>query len=134
LIDSVRGEAPPWGLGDVKAMSLKMSRTHDSQTELGVKLTGSFTLDHQKSTGLKGTLEGILEIDKAQKRVKSAKIYASGDAFGGGPFTPDAPEGTFPLKFAMVLVNDELSRYLAPHAINCGSPVGRVDEYVRAIP
>jgi hypothetical protein len=133
LIDSVRGEAPPWGLGDVKAMSFRMSRTRDSQTQIGVKLTGSFTLEHGTSYGLKGILEGVLEIDKAQKQVKSAKIYASGDAFGGGPFTPDAPEGTFPLKFAMVLVNDELSRYLAPHIINFGSPVGRVDEYVRAM-
>jgi hypothetical protein len=133
LIDSVRGEAPPWVPGDVKAMSLRMSRTHDSQSELGVKLTGSFTLEHHQSTGLKGTLEGVLEIDKVRKVVKSAKIYASGDAFGGGPFTPDAPEGTFPLKFAMILVNDELSRYLAPHAINCGSPVGRVEEYLRAL-
>jgi hypothetical protein len=133
LIDSVRGEALPWELGDVKAMSLRMARIRDSKTELGVKLTGSFTLEHHKSTGLKGTLEGVLEIDKVRKQVKSAKLFASGDAFGGGPYTPGAPEGTFPLKFAMVLANDELSRYLAPHAINCGSPVGRVEEYLRAM-
>jgi hypothetical protein len=133
LTDSVRGEAEPWQPGDVKAMSLRMARTRDSQTELEVKLTGSFTLDHQKKCGLKGSLEGVLEIDKTQKRIKSAKIYASGDAFGAGPYTWPPPEGSFGLKFAMVLVNDELSRYLAPHIINFGSPVGRVDEYVRAM-
>jgi hypothetical protein len=133
LVDSVRGEAIPWDLGDVKAKSMRMAKTRDSQNELEVKLTGSFSLEHHKSSGLKGTLEGVLEIDKAQKRVKSAKIYASGDAFGSGPYTGTAPEGSFQLKFAMVLVNDELSRYMAPHAINFGSPVGRVDEYLRAI-
>lgn len=133
LTDTVRGEALPWQLGDVKAMTLRMARTRDSQTELEVKLTGCFTLEHQKSLGLEGTLEGVLQIDKARKRLKSARIYASGDAFGSGPYTVGAPEGTFPLRFAMVLVHDELSRYMAPHSINCGSPVGRVEEYLRAM-
>lgn len=133
LTDSVRGEAQPWDMGDIKASSLRMAKIRDSQTEMEVKWTGSFTLEHQKALGFKGTLEGALVIDKAQKRIKSAKIYASGDAFGAGPYTQPAPVGIFQLKIAMVLANDELSRYLAPHSINCGSPVGRIDEYLRAM-
>jgi hypothetical protein len=133
LTDNVRGEASTWDLADIKASALRLVKTRDSKGEMEVKLTGSFTLDHQKAWGFKGTLEGALCLDKAQKRIKSAKIYASGEAYGAGPYTQPAPEGSFPIKIAMVLATDELSRYLAPHSINAGSPTGRVDEYLRAM-
>jgi hypothetical protein len=79
-------------------------------------------------------LEGILELDKGQKRIKMAKIYASGDAFGEQRFTTGAPDGKFPLKLAMVLVEDDLSRNIAPHPIHVGSEEGngRMERYLGA--
>ena len=133
LRDNVRGEPLPWGMDDVKALSFRISLTKDSKTTLLVNLTGSYSLNKQNpESGLTGTLEGLLELDKSTRRLKAAKIYASGEAFGAGPYTWNPPDGKFPLKFAMVLAEDDLARNIAPHSINFGSEEGngRLERYL----
>src|SRR5262245_42070226 len=108
VTDNVRGEADAWTAEQVKASRFLMRRTRDSKTSLEATLTCAFTLeDKTLNVGLTGTLEGMLELDKEKKRLKRAKIYASGEAFGQSRFTWGAPDGKFPLKLAMVLVEDD---------------------------
>jgi hypothetical protein len=133
LTDNVRGEADPWGMEHVKSSSFRIRRGKDTGTSLGVTLTGTFSMeDKNANVGLTGTLEGMLELDRGQKRIKMAKIYASGEAFGQERFTMGAPDGRFPLKIAMVLADDDLSRNVAPHAIHVGSEEGngRMERYL----
>ena len=120
-------------MAQVKASSFRIRRAKETKTSLEVSLTGTFSMEDKKTNlGLTGTLEGVLEVDQAQKRLRTAKIYASGVAFGQGRFTWGAPDGKFPLKLAMILVEDDLSRNVAPHPIQFGSEEGngRLERYL----
>ena len=48
---------------------------------------------------------------------KDAKLYASATAWGASTFTPDPPPEKFPVKFAMVVATDPVSRQVAPQGI-----------------
>lgn len=137
LTDNVRGESDLWDGDHVKKRSFKISRIAETPEILTVGLAGSFSMLMPKrkrdekphlvpEMGYDGTLEGILQIDKARQIVTVAKIFASGDAWGESVFTPGAPKGKFPLKIAMVLADDAVSRAIAPQ----GAMGEGLDEYL----
>jgi hypothetical protein len=110
LVDAVRGEPDFWTLGEVRigAFSIKNGRT----------LTGSFkmsTADGKR--GLEGTLEAELRVEGA--RIAAFKGFAETTAWGQGTWTPGAPEGKFPLKFAFVLAPNGIDA-VAPQAAMFG--------------
>ncbi|GAC1449604.1 MAG: hypothetical protein NVSMB9_33560 [Isosphaeraceae bacterium] len=137
LIDNVRGEPDLWHPEHVQRRSFRVSRVAGTPTTLTVALTGSFSLKMPRGPraeggrdvaemGLEGTLQGLLEIEKNRDTLKTARIFVSAEAWGESTFTRGAPPGKFPLKFAMVLAEDPLSRQIAPQGL---MSVGR-EEYL----
>ncbi len=90
LVDAVRGEPDFWAPTEIVASSLGVA---------GNRLTGSFSMKNAKQT-LKGTIDAELTIERG--RVTGLKGYADCVATGSGTWTPGAPNGEFPLKFAIV--------------------------------
>jgi hypothetical protein len=83
--------------------------------------------DKKPQMGLEGAIEGILEIDKLKGVFKDEKLYGSATGRGASTFTPDEPPGAFLVKFAMIVVTDDVSRQVAPPGGDMHS--GR-DEYM----
>jgi hypothetical protein len=136
LTDNVRGESDLWGPLDIKKRSFKVAKLAETETVITVQLTGTYAMRMsdikvegrrtKSEMGLEGTIEGILEIDKAKATFSGAKLYASATGWGASTFTPDEPPGRFPIQFAMVVANDAVSRQVAPQGVmNSGR-----DEYL----
>ena len=127
LTDNVRGESDLWGSEDVQKRSFTVAKLAETETTLSVRLAGTYAM---RMTGIKvegrpaksemaleGTLEGVLEIDKTRATFIGAKLYASATCSGASTFTPDEPAGKFPVKFAMVVATDAVSRQVAPQGV-----------------
>jgi hypothetical protein len=127
LTDNVRGESDLWGPGHVKKRSFVVKRIAETETTMTVQITGTYAMlmtgirvegrDKKTDMGLEGTLEGLFEIDKAQGTWKGATLYASATGWGASTFTPDEPPGRFPVRFAMVVATDPVSRQIAPQGV-----------------
>jgi hypothetical protein len=127
LTDNVRGESDLWGPDDVQKRSFTVAKLTETETAMTVRLTGAYAMrmtgikvegrKTKSEMGLEGTLEGVLEIDKAKAAFIGAKLYASATGWGASTFTPDEPPGKFPVKFAMVVATDEVSRQVAPQGV-----------------
>jgi len=127
LTDNVRGESDLWGPEDVKKRSFTVAKLAETETAMTVRLTGSYAMlmtgikvegrPKKSEMGLEGTIEGILELDKAKGTFSGGKLYASATGWGASTFTPDEPPGKFPVKFAMVVATDAVSRQVAPQGI-----------------
>jgi hypothetical protein len=127
LTDNVRGESDLWDPKDIQKRSFRVATLAETETTLTVRLSGTYAMKmtgitvegrHTKSEmGLEGTLEGVLEIEKAKSCFIGAKLYASGTCWGASTFTPDEPPGKFPLQFAMVVATDALSKQVAPQGV-----------------
>ncbi len=91
LVDAVRGEPDFWQVAQIKSKSFSIT---------GGALTGTFSMSSGKQA-LTGAFEAELKISGDQ--VTAFKGFASTTARGSGTWTPGAPDGEFPLKFAFVL-------------------------------
>jgi hypothetical protein len=128
LIDNVRGEPDLWLSENVKQRSFRVARVAETPETLTVAVTGSYAMlmppgvrvEGRRSVpemGLEGTLRGLLAIDKGRGSLRSARVFATAKAWGQSTFTRGAPKGKFPIKFAMVLADDPLSRQIAPQGL-----------------
>ena len=95
LVDAVRGEPDFWATANIVDKSFEFL-----PRPVGNRLHGRFSMRSARQT-LEGSLELELAIDG--DKVVAAKGYADCTASGSGQWTPGAPEGKFPLKFAFVL-------------------------------
>lgn len=111
LVDAVRGEPDFWTQSEVESGEFKV--TSDGTL---TKIKASFSM---KSVGqsLSGTFDAELSIGKG--RLTSFKGYADCTASGSGTWTPGAPEGYFPLKFAFVIAPEAIDT-VAPQAAMIG--------------
>lgn len=50
-------------------------------------------------------------------KITLAKLYADAQAWGMTPFVSQAPQGKYPLKFAMVLADDPHTRQVPPQGL-----------------
>jgi hypothetical protein len=91
FVDAVRGEPDFWSTAHIKSRSF---------TVKGGILTGEFEMGSPRQTML-GKFEA--EFTVANGKVTAFKGYADCTASGSGQWTPGAPEGKFPLKFAFML-------------------------------
>ena len=128
LIDNVRGEPDLWLSENVKRRSFRVARVAETPETLTVALTGSYAMlmppgvrvegwRSAPEMGLEGTLGGLLAIDKGRGSLRFARVFATAKAWGQSTFTRGAPKGKFPIKFAMVLADDPLSRQIAPQGL-----------------
>ncbi len=98
LVDAVRGEPDFWKPGELVRRSFRIERPASGR----MRLLGSFSMaTADRRRGLEGGLEAELRI--IGDRLAAFRGYAEGTAWGEGTYTPGAPPGKFPIKFAFVL-------------------------------
>jgi hypothetical protein len=95
LVDAVRGEPDFWRLEHIKSRVFEVVNGPEGKT-----IVGSFSMLSGRQS-LVGRIEAAFTVSSG--RVTAFKGYAECTASGSGTYTPGAPEGKFPLKFAFVL-------------------------------
>jgi hypothetical protein len=95
LVDAVRGEPDFWSVADIKNADFRATVGSGATT-----VHASFSMRSAKQS-LVGTLD--IELRTSGGAVTALKGYADCTASGSGTWTPGAPSGEFPLKFAFVL-------------------------------
>lgn len=108
FVDAIRGEPDFWRPEEIRTSSFLVEKGKNGEWMLSGKFSMA-TSDNRR--GLEGAFEGVLKASGGT--VSSFKGYAEGTAWGQGTYTPGAPEGKFPIKFAFVL---------APNAIDTVAP------------
>ena len=99
FVDAVRGEPDFWRVADIVSRSFSVERSPDGT----FSLTGTFSMSHPQRS-FTGTFEAVIEIGKG--KLTSFKGFAEGTASGQSTYTPNPPDGEFPLKIAFVLAPD----------------------------
>lgn len=98
FVDAIRGEPDFWRREEVRSKSFSLTKTSGA----GLLLKGSFLMTTADGNrGMEGTLEA--EIAVKENKVSAFKGFAATTAWGQGTYTPGAPAGKFPVKFAFVL-------------------------------
>lgn len=114
LVDAVRGEPDFWKPEEVLAKEFSIRRLSPGEAAL----SGKFSMRTANGArGIEGKLTARLIINGAD--ISSFTGYAETTAWGNGTYTPGAPEGKFPLKFAFILA-PESADTVAPQAAMYG--------------
>lgn len=93
FVDAIRGEPEFWQISEIRSAEFSAKVVGNKVT-----LSGSFEMESGDSRrGIVGNL--ILEIG----RENQVRGYAEATAWGASRYTPNPPQGKFPLKFAFVL-------------------------------
>jgi hypothetical protein len=109
LVDNVRGEPDHWRAADV----LQADFFAKPGAKGKVLLQGKFRMaTADRARGYEGSFEGEAEL-APDGNLKSFKGIAEGEAWGRSTYTPNPPEGRFPLKVAFVKTGD-----FTPHVVN----------------
>lgn len=98
LVDAIRGEPDFWRTEEIR--SKKIEVTKNSKGDYLLK--GNYairTADDKR--GLEGAFEAELKI--IDNKISAFKGFADSTAWGQGTYTPGAPSGKFPIKFAFLL-------------------------------
>lgn len=121
LVDNVRGEPDHWQAGEVKSATMTLTPIGDGKR---FDFKGSFEMAAANgSRGLKATLEGRIRVDGG--KLAEIRSYGEGMAWGRSTYTPNPPEGKFPIVFAFDLTDDRWSRHVTPQAVFHGSEYQR---------
>ena len=95
--DAIRGEPDMWRVEEIKKREFRAIKT-----DHGVRLTGKFAMQTADGArGLEGSFEAEITIEN--NSLTQFKAVADTTAWGRSTYTPDPPEGKFPLKFAIVI-------------------------------
>lgn len=112
--DAIRGEPDMWLPQEISERSFKATRKGDL-----VVLEGVFAMaTSNRGRGLKGTLTA--EVRMSGDKVVGFKGVADTTAWGRSTYTPNPPDGEFPLKFAFI-VAPKTPDTVAPQASNHGA-------------
>lgn len=115
LTDNVRGEPPMWRRDEVRQADLKLVVEDAASGRL--RLEGVARLQtHSADRGYDARLQGMLQIDRREDRVKQLDVLAWGEAWGQGRFTGGAPAGKFPLLVAFSLAGNAPIDRVPPQA------------------
>jgi hypothetical protein len=95
LVDAVRGEPDFWQEANIESKSFSVVNGPNGRC-----VSGKFAMKSARQT-LQGDLELVFTVREG--KLVTAKGYAACTASGSGTWTPGAPDGTFPLKFAFVM-------------------------------
>ena len=111
--DAVRGEPDMWTLSQIKKREFSATVEEDVVT-----LRGNF---HMQTEDNKRGIEGKIHAEVRYKEgdVLDFKAVADAEAWGRSTYTPDEPEGRFPLKFAFVMA-PKARDTVAPQATSYG--------------
>jgi len=111
--DAVRGEPDMWTLSQIKKRDFTGTVKGDT-----VSLSGNFLMQTEDNKrGIEGELDA--EISFSNGELATFKGVADTQAWGRSTYTPDEPEGRFPLKFAFI-VAPKAKDTVAPQATSYG--------------
>lgn len=98
FVDAIRGEPDFWRPEEIRANKFEVTKNPKG----GYLLKGPFAMQSADGKrGIEGTLEAELNI--TDQKITAFKGFAESTAWGSGTYTPSAPTGKFPLKFAFLL-------------------------------
>jgi len=98
LLDAIRGEPDFWRPEEIRSGKFEAAKNLKG----GYVLKGTFAMQTADGKrGIEGKLEGEFSI--SGERITAFKGFADSTAWGSGTYTPGAPDGKFPLKFAFLL-------------------------------
>jgi hypothetical protein len=95
--DAVRGEPDMWTPSEIRNMEFSAKKEQDK-----ILLSGKFSMwTNDRKRALQGSMKA--EISFTGDRITDFKGFADTVAMGQSTYTPNPPEGAFPLKFAFIL-------------------------------
>lgn len=128
LTDNTRGEPPVWQLGDVRSIEFELEKSTPDrdgslsgsaalQTPGARTVLASISLETtNEDRGYVAQIKGSLEFDEAGE-LSRFDLLATGDFYGEGAYTKNAPTGKFPLTVAFTLADgSDIADELPPHA------------------
>ena len=116
LVDNVRGEPDHWRAAEVLQADFAAKPGQKGK----ISLAGKFRMaTPDKARGYEGAFEGEAEIQPDGK-LRSFKGMAEGEAWGRSTYTPNPPEGRFPLKVAFTLAAPGTPHVVNPQAVFYG--------------
>lgn len=119
LLDNVRGEPDMWEPEHVRKAAFTAKRIAKAGKVETFTFRGEFSMRYAEgSRGQTGTIDGEFQIDTAKYKILRFRAYSDGEAWGDSKFAPAGPPGKFPLKIAMIEVDDMISRTVPPEAIS----------------
>jgi hypothetical protein len=126
LLDTVRNVSPAFSEGDVKKASF-MVEPSIGQDGMSFSFYGQYdsqgqTEDGGQAFGITGWLQGEFRVDAPGKRIEHFRAY--GEATASGHNNGGAPEGDYPVVFAVIDAYDDISRAVPPLYFDI-SPVWR---------
>ncbi|MBX3118845.1 MAG: hypothetical protein KF784_07245 [Fimbriimonadaceae bacterium] len=98
FVDAIRGEPDFWSAGEIKSKEFSITKLSSGE----LKIVGKFAMaTGNQARGLEGSLEAIVRVNG--ERVTAFKGFVNATAWGKGTYTPNPPNGKFPIKFAIVI-------------------------------
>jgi hypothetical protein len=114
LVDNVRGEPDHWRAAEV------LQADFTAKPGRKVAIAGKFRMaTADRARGYEGTFEGEAEVAQ-DGRLRGFKGIAEGEAWGRSTYTPNPPEGRFPLKVAFTLAGPNTPHVVNPQAVFYG--------------
>ena len=106
LVDNTRGEPKHWKADELESVTLVAERQLNNSRQVKLELRGKFSLrDPESDIGYIGAWQGILEIDRSSRKVTQFNLFALGEHWGEGRWTPGARPGRTPLGIAIRLAD-----------------------------
>ena len=117
LLDTVRNVSAHFGETDVKKAGFTLKLQGDNRKTRTFTFQGTYasrgnTEDDAKEFGVEGTLSGEFDVDV--EKAKIVRFRAYGEATCWGQLGTMAPKGKYPLVFAVVDVDDDVSKVVPP--------------------
>ena len=98
LVDAIRGEPDFWRPEEIRSKKLELAKNPKG----GYLLKGIYAMrTADEKRGIEGGFEAELQI--TNDKITAFKGFAEATAWGQGTYTPGAPSGKFPIKFAFLL-------------------------------
>ena len=106
LVDNTRGEPNHWKPEDLHHVTLVAQRRIRDANKVRLELNGKFSMqDSENHSGYTGAWQGTLEIDRSGPKVTHFDLFALGEHWGEGRWTPGARPGRTPLAIAIRLAD-----------------------------
>lgn len=119
LVDNTRGEPDHWKLEDIETATLNIDVVSRRTDAWQLELSGSFHLEKSnQQRGYVGHWRGWIDINPNDGHVDRFDLFALGNHWGEGRYTPGARPGKTPLGVAMRLIESpSLGEAVPPQAM-----------------
>lgn len=129
LVDGVRGTPTLWNKSELQECFGKVSVIERSANMLVAQISARFRMSTRSQTRkYSGSLNGLIVFDNKSRLWKEVTMLATGQHFGNGIYTPNAPKGNYRLLTGFQLSSGETGRIVPPEKV---ATDGNIREYKR---